>query len=115
MPFKSQQLVKLDWEIFGLVQNRGEFVWRQKTCSHLYFNSFQDAESCQKVAMVAEVADIQGAYEDSSDEDDEDLLVEDDLYQDEDEEDDVDSDEELRNDTAPVSGRRARLEWDHNI
>merc|ERR1712129_401945 len=43
-------------------------------------NPIDEAENCQKVAMVAEVSDLQDAYEDSSDED---IMVEDDLYQDE--------------------------------
>jgi len=78
-------------------------------------NPIDEAENCQKVAMVAEVADLQDAYEDSSDED---IMVEDDLYQDEDEDDiEEESDEECtrHHPGAGAGGRRARLEWDNDI
>jgi len=78
-------------------------------------NPIDEAENCQKVAMVAEVADLQDAYVDSSDED---IMVEDDLYPDEDEDDvEEESDEETctRHHHGTVGGRRARLEWDNDI
>ena len=85
-----------------------------------YRFSLQEAENCQKVAMVAEVTDLRDQFLDSSDE--EDMLAEDDLYQeDEDEEEeDEEVDEDLSDEECglarPAGGRRrARLEWDNDI
>merc|ERR1719273_1966112 len=77
------------------LQAEVEMAW-DDSALNITVNPIDEAENCQKVAMVAEVADLQGvdAYVDSSDEE-EDILVEDDLYADEDEDDvEEESDEE---------------------
>lgn len=92
------------------LQAEVEMAW-DDSALNITVNPMEEAssgETCQKVSMVAEVADLQGDY--SSDEEDE-LLVEDDLYHDEDLEDEEDSEEEEL--TGNHSQRR--LEWDHNI
>ena len=74
---------------------------------------FQEAENRQKVPIVAEVA-MDDAFVDSSDE--EDMMAEEDLYQDEDDDDEVDEDsEDEYEEKARHGNRRARLEWDNNI
>merc|ERR1712241_1123232 len=66
------------------LQAEVEMAW-DDSALNITVNPIDEAENCQKVAMEAEVADLQGvdAYVDSSDEE-EDILVED-LYVDEDE------------------------------
>jgi len=96
------------------LQAEVEMAW-DDSALNITVNPIDEAENCQKVAMVAEVADLQDAYEDSSDED---IMVEDDLYQDEDEDDiEEESDEECtrHHPGAGAGGRRARLEWDNDI
>merc|ERR1719422_285860 len=66
------------------LQAEVEMAW-DDSALNITVNPIDEAENCQKVAMVAEVADLQDAYVDSSDE--EDILVEDDLYPDEEDED----------------------------
>merc|ERR1711899_104230 len=73
------------------LQAEVEMAW-DDSALNITVNPIDEAENCQKVAMVAEVADLQDAYVDSSDED---IMVEDDLYPDEDEDDvEEESDEE---------------------
>merc|ERR1711879_340800 len=96
------------------LQAEVEMAW-DDSALNITVNPIDEAENCQKVAMVAEVADLQDAYVDSSDED---IMVEDDLYPDEDEDDvEEESDEETctRHHHGTVGGRRARLEWDNDI
>jgi hypothetical protein len=96
------------------LQAEVEMAW-DDSALNITVNPIDEAENCQKVAMVAEVADLQDAYEDSSDED---IMVEDDLYQDEDEDEiEEESDEECtrHHPGAGAGGRRARLEWDNDI
>merc|ERR1739838_861132 len=59
------------------LQAEVEMAW-DDSALNITVNPIDEAENCQKVAMVAEVADLQDAYVDSSDE--EDIMVEDDLY-----------------------------------
>merc|ERR1719367_1045044 len=93
------------------LQAEVEMAW-DDSALNITVNPIDEAENCQKVAMVAEVADLQDAYVDSSDED---IMVEDDLYPDEDEDDvedvEEESDEECtRHHHGGAGGRRARLE-----
>lgn len=95
------------------LQAEVEMAW-DDSALNITVNPIDEAENCQKVAMVAEVTDLRDQFLDSSDE--EDMLAEDDLYQEDDEEEDEvdeDSDEEIG--LARHGGRRARLEWDNDI
>jgi len=95
------------------LQAEVEMAW-DDSALNITVNPIDEAENCQKVAMVAEVTDLRDQFLDSSDE--EDMMAEDDLYQEDDEEEDEvdeDSDEEIG--LARHGGRRARLEWDNDI
>merc|ERR1712045_1104646 len=96
------------------LQAEVEMAW-DDSALNITVNPIDEAENCQKVAMVAEVADLQDAFEDSSDEDI--MVAEDDLYQEDDyeEEDEVDEDSDEEIGLARHGGRRARLEWDNDI
>jgi len=96
------------------LQAEVEMAW-DDSALNITVNPIDEAENCQKVAMVAEVTDLNDQFLDSSDEE---FEAEDDLYQeDEDEEeiDEVDEDSEDDCGLARHGGRRARLEWDNNI
>jgi len=100
------------------LQAEVEMAW-DDSALNITVNPIDEAENCQKVSMVAAVADIQhDPYSDSSgeEEEEEDIMAEEDLYQDElDEVDDEDSEDEVACQGLPRNGRRARLEWDNNI